>query len=277
MKNNVLNIDDLNCPVFRELVYAVKDFNKSKIDSWFENQNLSTKLVLSKKICLRILNTPFFFSFSSTSTNKKEIEECRTKREVEVLKHFSLENQLLLLSVACIEDVNVKHIEVLKITKSKKKMISSNSKIIAIITKLFNEENFDELEKIQNKLDFNIMDMKGSQGSFHYKSKSSHGSFSIKFDEDIFSPKYELIINYSDAKANFLKNKNIELPNLENIDILFNKIMKAISISTNNSSEHISKVESSFKEYIVKKRYAILNEDLKVNEIISGSKRGIKI
>lgn len=258
-----MKIKDKDCIEFKELARFVFDGKYEEIDNWFKKHQISKKPALERELSLRILNEIYFFSFRSLSTSRKEIDEEGNRREIAILKNLKCENQLRLFNVASVENVNHKHFEAMKLTKKNKELIENSSSVGYVITKLFNKENFDELEKIESIFKRSLLEQKSSGATIMYKEKYSNGTYFFKIDEPIFSPKYDIVFNYSSNKKEYLEKKGIDLPTVKEAANLHILVLKSISERANDwRPEDVEKINKQISDYKIQKNYLDLNENL---------------
>ena len=155
-----------------------------------------------------------------------------------------------------------KHLAALNLTKKNKEIICSSNRFSGVITKLFDQENFEEINKIDEILGLSVLEIKTKGLAFHYKEKYSKGGFYVELENKIFSPRDNIIFAYSKNKADFLEFKMIELPSSKDVDILYKELKSNTDLTHLNLME---KVDLSFKEYKILALYKRLNNSLKQN------------
>ena len=260
--NTKLNVAD-----FLELRRYFQNGEYQKIDKWFERNKISENPELESRVVEKIINSPNFFSFNCFVFNNEYVNNEKTKREIAILKNLSLKNQLILLSPAGIDEVNSDHFKVIKLTPENRKILESSEKIAFITTKFFWSENFAEIDKIQEILGFNVMEQKVKTVIFcKGKPYSSNGATYLQISKSIFSPKCDIIFNFSEEKRKFLEERNITLPSIEETDILYDEIKKSIK---NNEYYSVyknieEKLDQSFNEYKAVKLSLDLENKLQV-------------
>lgn len=260
-----MNLKDKNLQEFKELISFVFNGEYEEIDKWFLKHKISRRPALERELTLNILNSTYFFSFRTLSTSLKEIDEQSTKREVAILKNLKCENQIRLFGIASIDEVNHRHFEVIKLTKKNKEILLNSSSVCAVFTKLFNQENFVELEKIEDLLKRPLLEQNSKGVTFHYKERSSRGTHYFNIDEPIFSPKYDIVFNYSDSKKHYLDKKGIFLPTIEDVDKVHMLILKNINERQNLwRIEDVEKINLAIKSYKIQKSYLDLSNNLGV-------------
>jgi len=260
---------ELNNANFSELKRYIRSGKYQEIDKWFEENKVSGNLELEKNVVEKI--KPLFFN-PNNSIHKRRLKkylndekirkENINEREISILKNLSFENQLRFLSVLEKNNINPDYFKVLKLTPENKKAIRSNENIITIITEKFITENFAEIDKIQEILGFNIMEQKTNIARFYFEFKNKppytlKGLRDLKITKPIFSPKCGIIFAYSEEKRKFLEERNIALPTIEETNILYHEMKKALHnnefftllLSTKLGSNIEKKLDQLFKNY----------------------------
>ncbi len=266
-----MKIEDRENPEFKELNYFVFEGLTNEIDSWFEKYNVSKNKNLERKLALRILNTPYFFSFRTDSTSIKKIDQERIIRETAVLKNLRLENQLLLFSPASIDKVLSDHFNVMKLTPKNKNHLKSSGKVVFIITSLLNEEKFVEIEKINKLLGWQTLEQKTDGVIFSYKEKSSHGAFYVKIQEKLFSPKYDVVFSFTKEKKDFIISQSVDLPTTEHAKKMHGLMVEGIKndnmLKNRSNLEYVEKIDMSLKVYEIEKNYMDLSNTIVRQEV----------
>lgn len=263
LKGNTMHYMDKNNSDFRKLKSLIFEGNYSEIDNLFKKMSLSEKD--EDDLILRMLNDTFLFSFRAYSTDIQQVKQERLNREIAVLKNFRIENQLKLFNISAIEELNHKHLEVIELSNNNKEIIKNSSNMIYAITDIFNNENFEELDKIFNILPINLLENKINGVVFHRKENGSTGSSYFKLNENLFSPKFNIVSIYSDKKKEYLLKKNIALPTIEEVDYLKLKIIEYMNTNQYFRQDDINNVEIAYSNYITQKSYLDLNNELKKN------------
>ena len=249
---------------FRELVNLVNLGLEEDISNWFKSNNINKNIKTEDELTLKILNTPYFFSFNSNSFLKSFIENETTRRELSVLDNLSLKNKLILMSSMLINNIDYRHFSLIKNTKKNIEILKDSDKVNRLITKLFHEEKFSDIEKITKKFGFEFLEQSSKIVSFHYKDKSSHGCFYLEIKEPLFSPKFEIAINFTESKKKFLDKSKLSLPTIKEIEqlkeLMFNNIIN--DPLKQNRLDLIEKINESFSLYVKYKNYYNINESL---------------
>lgn len=259
-----MKIKDRNCPEFSELKKFVFEGEYEEIDNWFQKHQISKKPSLEHDLILRILNEHYFFSFHCSSTSRNFIEKERRDREITILKNFKCENQLRLFGISAIEEVTHEHFKVFKLTPKNKELIQNSASFSYVITKLFNDENFDELNKISDILKMQVLDQKSEGATFFYREQYSRGSMHFKVGQLVsFSPKFDLIFNYTDAKKDYLDSKGIQLPTIEEAATIHHEMLHDVA-SRNQGliKDDAEKIENAVNSYKIQKNYLDLKGNL---------------
>jgi len=258
-----MDFKDKESPEFKKLKKYVFDGEYFEIDNWFKKYNLSPKE--EKNLIMRIINEYYFFSFQSDSTNAQTILQESQDRELAILKNLSCENQLKLLGPTTIEEFNHKHFELIISKAGNKKIIKNSSTIVWAITDLLNKEKFEEIDKIQEMVQDNILEQQSNSVIANYGDKNSRGTRHLSISEKKFSPKFNIIFMPSHAKEEYLKNKGIQLPTSEEASKLKDLIKTSMENSTHWRIDDIKEIEHILNEYIIKSNYWELNNDLKTS------------
>jgi hypothetical protein len=259
-----MELMDKDTAEFRKLKSFIFEGEYSEIDKWFKEFNLSKKY--ENALILRMINDSYLFSFRSFSTNREVLKQERLNREISILKNLRCENQLKLFNVTAIEDLSHKHIEVIKLTPKNKELIRNSNNMAFAIADLLNNENFAEIDKIQSMLKMNLLEKKINGVIFHHKQDGSRGTYYFKINEEIFSPKFNIVSIYTDAKKEYLLNKGIALPSIEEVEYLKTKITQYISSNLHQyRQEDSDKVNGKYNDYIIQKSYLDLNNELNNN------------
>lgn len=259
---------------FNELAKLTTNGNYQEIDNWFKKyENILKKPLQQKKLIIQILNELYFFSFQSYSTNINFVNQERINRQIAILKNFNcnINNQLMLFSPTCIEDITSKHVSCFNLNKKNKNLLLKNNNFSNAITKLLEKEDFKEIEDINKILGFNTLNMKINGVIFHYKEKCSHGAFYLDIKEEIFSPKYNIIFSFTKEKELFFKRNNIEFPSEEEIKNLESLLLLELDNNKmwNNNKDYKEKVRKSFQEYKSFNLHENLDSILNINKKIT--------
>ena len=260
-----------------------------RIDEWFKKNKISQNFELENFLLKKITdNLDFFFLSLTDFSDIKSLNKERIKKEIAILKNLSFKNQLKF--IFSLKEVNSDHFNALKLTPENKQNFKSDKYIISIITEKFatkDTENFTEIDEIQKILGFNVMEQKIDTAIFcfdiRYINYKQYGSYylvqnlHLPISQSIFSPKYDIIFNYSEEKRKFLEERNIVLPTIEEANVIYYEILK--TIGDENFNTFISKksleekLEQSFKNYQSIKLNLDLENELQTKNI----KRKVKI
>jgi len=280
---------ELNNADFLELKRYIRSGKYQEINKWFEKNKVSGNPELEKNTVEKI--KPLFINpynsihkryLKKYLNDEKIIRENINEREISILKNLSFENQLKFLSILEIDNINSDYFKVLKLTPKNKKIIKSNENVITIITEKFVTEDFIEIDKIQEILDFNVIEQKTDIAKFYFnfeKKPSYHLQKirALKITKPIFSPKCGIIFAYSEEKRKFLEERNIALPTIEEANILYHEMKEALrddEIFTLLGSNFEKKLDQSFKNYETIKFNLDLENELQVK---GNFKKKIKI
>jgi hypothetical protein len=241
------------------------------VNFWFKN-NIKSKKDEDKVLEL-ILSSKNFYSFSSRFISAAEIKKETVKRNIIILDKFSLDNQFKLLdNIAIFEDLEKKHIDVLKINGKMlpKKLFKNRDLIVSLVIKLFYEKDFNLIRYINKKFNINVMDFGGKKAYFHKMTEIGDSFFYMDFDgikvEGVdfeIKPKHDLIINYSKDKYNFLIETNTDLPEYKEVIVLKNIFEKGNFLRGMFEKEVRAKVLESIEFYKNFIDFNKLNEKIK--------------
>jgi len=261
---------------FLKLKEYIQNGEYQKIDEWFEENKISGNLELENELIEKFLigREKLFPSFS----NKKRHAIERTKIEIAILKNLSFDNQLKFLFLR-VNKIKSDHFGVLNLTPENEKILKSNLCFIYFITKNFTNKNFKEIDEIQEKLSFNVMDQKINTAIFCYDIDSYVYIDDLPISKPIFSPKCDIIFNYSEEKRKFLEEKNIALPTIEEANILCQEMKKTLEKHGDlnpivNNEYFKEKINQASKNYEAIQLNMILENELQIKD---NTKRKIKI
>lgn len=264
---------------FKELSHAISIGDIRSVHAWFRDSGFESDKSLREQLCKHIVNEPYFFSFSSNLFDRYSLQKESLKRELPVLSYFNLKEQLSILSsVSLDKSINIEHFKVLnysKNIKTDKDTVLKDLGIHHLFTSLFNQENFDLMHKIEERLSLDIKSHRMDKIAIHYDYPNK-GAFYLNNKKYNTCPLDDIIFNYSKVKENYLKAHNIELPNFDYVNELKEKILEEIKTSPYfNAQGYNKKVEDKIENYFINYRYELLN-----NSIVSkpeGYKKSKKI
>jgi len=268
-----MKIKNENKSKFLELSGYIYDGEYQKIDEWFEKNKVSKNQELENYIISEIRNHDLFIDLRGTIKYDERI-----KREIAILKNLSFDNQMIILFNA-ITKATSDHFKVIKLTPENKKFLEYNKNIVFLITERFATEEFTEIDKIQKILGFNVMEQKTKTVKFCYEIEHSDSdsyaySVHLSINKPIFSPKCDIIFNYSEEKRKFLEERNIALPMTEETNSLYLEIKEALKKTL--YMQHIEKkLDESFKKYEVIQLNMNLKNELQIKN--STEKKKVKI
>lgn len=259
---SILQIDEKQ---FSKLCTLVKLGLVDDISNWFD-EYIKNDEKLEKDLAIKILSNNYFFSFESTSFNKEYLNKETLIRELAILSKLKIQNQLIVLSSTTLNNINFAHFSVIKNTKENVDILLKSNIVSEIITKLFHEEKFQDIDKINKKFGVNFLEMLGSRVTFAHEEQYSKGTFFLDLKENnIFSPKHDILFSFKNSKREYLRKNNIKLPSIEEA----RNIKQAMLYELANNSwidrkDFREKIESFLKTYIINKTYEDLHNDLPI-------------
>lgn len=253
---------------FQELSYAISTGDIQGIHSWFKKVGFQSGTELSSTLCKHIVNSNYFFSFSSNSFNKSALEDENLRRQIPVLSYFNLKEQLSILSSVSLDrEIKIEHFNVLNYSrqsKSDKQLILKDLGMHHLFISLFNKEEFIFMDKIESVLGLDIKNNRMDNISIHYD-YPDNGAFYLNSKNYKSCPVDDIILNYSENKANYLREKKINLPDLIYVNELKGKILEEIRDSKYfDTKGHTKKVEEKIERYFINYRYKLLSESIVV-------------
>lgn len=164
--------------------------NKKKRDSFFE-----------------FISDPVYFHMSKYIFN----EDILFKNQIIFLKYFTLEQQLDLIANSMIISNFLPYFELLPYDKRKlsdRELINNNPNIFHIVHYLFSNEYFEQIDQISHFLNVPLLDIHGKNICL-CKKLNEYDFFYNKFESVIpLKPYYDILINFSENKANYLIENN---------------------------------------------------------------------
>jgi hypothetical protein len=250
---------------FRELSDAIFSGNVPGIHTWFKQVGFEPGSDLSAELCKYIVNSSYFFAFSSSSFDRLLLEKENLKRQLPVLSYFNLAEQLRLLSSVSLDrDIKIEHFKILNYSKESeedKSLILKDLGMHHFFTNLFNKEEFNFMDAIEDMLGLDIKTNRKNNIAIHYEDPNK-GAFNLNNKKYNSCPIDDIIFNYSETKAHFLKSKNIELPDFNYVNSLKEKILQEIKESSHFDATYSKKVEDKVDNYFINYRYKLLNKSI---------------
>jgi hypothetical protein len=236
---------------FNNLKNLVNTLNEEGVDKWFSIQNERLKIKGKENLAKAIGNTTYYFSIKTNKfLNKKEIENIENQQYKILLKHFKLEEQLMILSQAFeFESEEIFQLIYQNAKKENKKNIFYSSRIILdSLSKIFYKEYFDKLKRIEKYIEKNLVEIKNSYMAFFIE----NGSYYYKLENN-YTLTDQIIINYSDNKREFILSYGKELPLKSKADQLLEDIKnfyKQKDYFSKRDQEILEKLNKNIENYI---------------------------
>lgn len=196
---------------FSELRTHVKDLNEEGVEQWFLDNNSYLKVKGKENLAKAIGNTTYYFSVQSNGLMSKENLISIELFQYEILlKHFNLEQQFRILTqVYDFEDERLFELLYQTAKKEKKQEKFYQSRIVLDpLFKIFKKEDFELLKKIEIIIEKNMVDL---QNNFMAFFKGDGGSYYSKLNNN-YSLTDEIMLNYSEAKKDFIMSYSKEIP-----------------------------------------------------------------
>lgn len=202
-----------------------------------------------------------FFTIDNHAIENNIIEQELKKQHFMIFDYFALQEQLLFLTsntllVSCDLDY-IKHLKLNNFESTPNNIELLND----LMTKLFYQESFDCLDYLKNTIGFKLNEPKSSTFSFHYMTPNFYDIYYLGDTETTFLPTYDLIMNYTEKKEQYLIQNNIPTPTSEEAIKLQNIYLKFINNTENSNNIH----ESIQQEILSKINQYILNKQLEEN------------
>lgn len=266
---------------FRALKDFVSQGDVMAINLWFEEHKVKSRPIFRKKLLNFIIKETYFFSFSSNSFNKEYLNAESQRRQLAVIKHFNLDEQLDILAISIDRrDLCSQHFKALKIkTKEDRELIKNDNTIARTVTDLLRHQDFKLIDEIENILNYSILTQPCNSSFICYQQDNSTGMMisKIKYPEDFkFKPYYDILINFTSEKRDYLINKGIDLPNeKEAIEIINNIKANLQRDSYLNRPDNIELITKNFHLYLINTRFNDLQKEISSNKNVH--KKSIKI
>lgn len=249
---------------FSELRTHVKDLNEEGVEQWFLDNNSYLKVKGKENLAKAIGNTTYYFSVQSNGLMSKEnIISIELFQYEILLKHFNLEQQFRILTqVYDFKDERLFELLYQTAKKEKKQEKFYQSRIILDpLFKLFHKEEFELLKKIEVIIEKNMVDL---QNNFMAFFKGDGGSYYSKLNNN-YSLTDEIMLNYSEAKKDFIMSYSKEIPLKTKAYQLLQDIeenYKQRDWLSQSDNENIKSVTLQIDKYIKTIMYFDLNKKL---------------
>lgn len=191
-----------------------------------------------------------------------------TERTCNVLSHLCLKNQLHIME-HCINS-NIEHFKVALTAKDYDANVLLDSlPYYFYIADNFNEEKFLKIDEIEKLLGINCMIhlQKGGYINHTYdlgESKMQLPRY-IQFKEPVFSPYFDMLINYSENKEKYVLSKGIILPQVSQAEEILCTIMQGFHNSGGCSSKDNQFLRDGLDNYCKVQLYYEMQESLPQN------------
>ena len=251
----------------RFLARAVSHAEEDMVDKWFMENPITSPEVADSLVRLVLEAEMSFYSFSSPSMDRAELDEEKFRREKMLLSHFELKQQLDLITCSPSMDTGFKHIELLKYDLTNyehKALILKSNTMGEVLGQIFNEQRFTELDDIQKFLDLNLLEKNYARAMVFYRQDNSRGMRFLDLPERNFKPYYDIIFNYSDEKRDYLASHGIALPSSAQALVLSEKIL--LGMNQGYDKKTAEYMQEGLKTYLRHASYYDLQRDLATKE-----------
>lgn len=247
---------------FRHLSNAIFNGDVLGIHSWFKDTGFEANSVLSKNLCNYIVNTPFFFSFSSNLLDKEVLDKELLRRQLPVISYFNLKEQLSIISSLAIDNQSFEHFKVLKYSKKDKNLILKDKNISLLFTDFFNKEKFDLIKSIEDLLSLDIKSNRHNFLGINYRS-IGNGCFYLIEKAYNTCALDDIIFNYTKNKSIYLKEIGRELPNFEYVNNIKRLSLQEVSESDYfRHGDYKQIIEDKIENYLINYRYELISDSL---------------
>lgn len=265
-----MNIDFYqNEDLVKELKSFIFEGNYESIENWLVQHQIKDNKYNAESLIDYITNkyTYRFFAFVPPMNNRKVIDaaynnattEGFEKRVISLLNHLNLKEQLQLLNYQVEDEFSLNHLKALDFTLQNKDPLLQSLEFNSFIVRLFNKEKFAQLDKINEYLGLNTLEVSSNHATIIHKEKNSTRIITLKdMPPNVlgYQPVYDLLFNYNDQKFDYAISLGIELPHREQATSIRSRIIKMVEQqdknlpynSTRSSDLEIISLES-FEKY----------------------------
>lgn len=218
------------------------------------------------------------FLFENINKNMQAFKGCvgvginnsiNINKQCAILKYLSFEQQLELTKHHI--KARLPHIEVaLNSANCDKEKLFESWGYLHALSYHFRKEDFTAIDQLNNLIEKNVLTQKYGFGYFHgaypfVDDKKALIARLVYFDNKNYTPLYNIIYDYSDAKKEYLLSQDIALPNIEQAQDITNRIINSLETtgSYDNYDEYYLKAGlENYKKIIL---YNELQESLPHN------------
>jgi hypothetical protein len=249
------------------LQHHISNNDSNEIDAWFEQHfaklNQKDKSIQYDYLFRVIINSTYFFSFSSSSVNgvvasKDIIEEQQKQRHLAVLKHFPAKEQLGLVHSFLLDQTNLDSDYFIRMDVPTIQALEDKSHWHRIVSRFFYQEKFSLIDFLDTRFETSFLELSNESLQLNYKNKNSHGYFWLNHDEPVFKTYWNIIFSYSESKDAYLKEKNITKPSYEDVNF-FKKILMKNKYAQGIGEEGLNNIYDNINSYQKMMYYYHLN------------------
>lgn len=234
-----------------DLVKELKSFifygDYASIENWLVKYNIKNDQASADSLVTYITNkhTYNFFAFVPPMNNTKVIDnnhikrtrEAFEKRVISILNHLSLNEQLKLLNYQVEDDFSINHLKALDFKLENIEPLIRSVEFTGFIVSLFNKEKFSELDKINEYLKINTLEIVSNHAVIVSKEKNATSIVTLKDISDLqYQPVYDLLFNYTDKKFNYAVSLGSDLPYKEQAINIRNNVINIIKQEDDKSA-----------------------------------------
>ncbi len=251
----------------RQLIFAGE---KSKIESWFTTSDFENDSSLKSALLKEVMFSHGFFAYRCTSFNKNFLEEESLWRHKAILKNYPFKEQVeMLLQIAQMDSICKKHIDILNFSKEaiesqgllKEESIKNTLGLIAC--RMFNYEQFDVINALEEKMGFPLMPLIVSPAPIYHEEPNIKSCFYVSAKPGFFMPQDNIIFSYSKNKYDFLLSKDLSPPSSHRAEAIVNKLKENIKTdSYTNNASNLNLINVKLQEYLILSDKENLNKNV---------------
>jgi hypothetical protein len=247
--------------VFAELLSYTNHDDYDAMNNWIA-QNLQGTDFLTLHYASRLIRESgdYFRIFADLVPNVDERIHRVKKRHLILLEPFALDDQLHLMNDKMIAMIDCDYVALLK----KEDYLDNDNLgktlfLPAIGTALFQREDFRTLDFFQSQFGFSLLECQSDVARYYYRESDTpfwiqttlfvrHNMVTTDHDEHIslsWKPLDAIMLNYSQSKENYLREKNITLPD----QAVFSEFCRIVDLCHQSSAEEKAVINMGLKQY----------------------------
>lgn len=267
--------------LFDELLTHTNHDDYDAMRQWIA-QNLQGADSLALHYASRLIreSKAYFMTFSDlTSDVNARIQQVKNRHLI-LLEPFCLDDQLHFMHDKMITMVDCDYVARLKVEEYLKDENLGNTLFLpAIGTALFQREDFKTLDFFESRLGGSLLNCESDIARYYYQDRDTqywfqanlfvrHSTITTDHDEYIRLPwkaSDVIMLNYTQGKEQYLRDKNIILPD----EMIFNEFCRVIQMCHKASTEEKAVINMGLKQYQTFLNYQRINDI--VNQHATGS------